>query len=168
MLILGRAVLVAAIVSIGWPALAGPSIDSAAHLAMIEGLPDERAALQAQHRPALDGGNTAEMQEAQAAIIEWLGGAWQDLAAIWPADHFGTTSHAEYLDTFVLSRVAFYRAINTFDGEPIEPSLMSMIVTSRLLKDLDNFVADTATAQLSHHDPVASLDWLSEWQAAAR
>lgn len=147
---------------------ATPSIGSTDHLRMIEGLPAERAALQAQPRAALEGDDTAAMQQAQAAIIEWLGGAWQDLAAIWPDDHFGTPSHADYLDTFLLSRVAFYRAINTFEGESLEPSLMSVIITSRMLKDLDQFVADTATAQLSHHDPVASLEWLSEWQAAAR
>jgi len=145
-----------------------PSIDSAAHLAMIEGLPAERADLQEQHRQALEGDDTAALQQAQAAIIEWLGGAWLDLAAVWPEDHFGTADHAQYLDTFVLSRAAFYRAINRFDDAEPDASLIGVIVTSRLLKDLDQFVADTATAQLSYHDPVASLDWLGEWQAAAR
>jgi hypothetical protein len=143
-------------------------VTSAAHLAFIEGLPAERAAVQAEHAHALEHGVTAEMHEANAAIVGFLGESWLGLAAVWPETHFGTPSHADYLNTFTLSRIGFYRAINSFEDDGMEGSLLGVIIANRLVKDLDNFVADTATAQLSRHDPVLTLAWLSEWQEAAR
>jgi hypothetical protein len=164
-----RFVLALAICVAWTPALAqGPDVDSASHLAFIEGLPAARAAVQAEQAFALEHGVTAEMQAANAAIVDFLDRSWLGLAAVWPEGHFGTPSHADYLDTFKLSRIAFYRAINTFPDDGIEGSLLGIIVASRLVKDLDQFVADTATAQLARHDPVLSLDWLSRWQEAAR
>jgi hypothetical protein len=97
-----------------------------------------------------------------------LGENWLGLAAVWPADHFGTPSHADYLNTFTLSRIAFYRAINTFPDDEPDAALLGTLIGNRLIKDLDQFVADTATAQLARHDPVLSLEWLSQWQEAAR
>ncbi len=138
------------------------------HLAFIEGLPAARAAVQAAQAFALEHGVVAEMHEATAAIVGFLGESWLRLAQVWPADHFGTASHADYLNTFMLSRIVFYRAINTFPDEEPDAALLSTLIGSRLVKDLDQFVADTATAQLARHDPVLSLEWLSQWQEAAR
>lgn len=155
-------------------ALAAPArgeltdVDSPEHLAFIEGLPAARAAVQAEHAFAREHGVTAEMHEANAAIVGFLGETWLTLAAVWPEGHFGTPSHADYLNTFTLSRIAFYRAINTFTDDGMEGSLLGIIIGNRLIKDLDQFVADTATAQLARHDPVLSLDWLAQWQEAAR
>lgn len=142
--------------------------DSPEHLAFIEGLPAARAAVQAEQADALAQGVTAEMHEANAALVGFLGESWLRLAAVWPQDHFGTPSHADYLDTFTLSRISFYRAVNTFEDDGMEGSMLGVIIGARLVKDLDQFVADTATAQLSRHDPVLSLEWLAEWQEAAR
>jgi hypothetical protein len=144
------------------------NVDSAEHLAFIEGLPVARAVVQAEQADALAQGVTAEMHEANAALVGFLGESWLRLAAVWPADHFGTPSHAEYLDTFTVSRIGFYRAINTFEDDGMEGTLLGVIIGTRLVKDLDQFVADTATAQLSRHDPMLSLDWLAQWQEAAR
>lgn len=162
--------------ALGSPAAAEPSsVDSPEHLAFIEGLPAARAAIQAEQQHRLDHGVTAEMHEAYAAIVDFLGDAWLRLASVWPEDHFGAASHAEYLDTFTLSRIAFYRAVNTFpdtapdtaDEAAVDGALLGIIIANRLVKDLDNFVADTATAQLSRHDPVLPLQWLQEWLEAA-
>lgn len=143
-------------------------VQSPEHLAFIEGLPAARAAVQEEHAFAREHGVTAEMHEANAAIVEFLGDSWLTLAAVWPEGHFGTPTHADYLNTFTLSRIAFYRAVNTFPGDETEGTLLGIIIGNRLIKDLDNFVADTATAQLSRQDPVLSLDWLAQWQEAAR
>ena len=143
-------------------------VTSAAHLAFIEGLPAARAAVQAEQAHALEHGVTAEMHEANAAIVGFLGESWLGLAAVWPNDHFGTASHADYLNTFTLARIQFYRAINTFEDDGMEGTLLGVVIGNRLVKDLDNFVADTATAQLSRHDPLLSLEWLSQWQEATR
>jgi hypothetical protein len=151
------------------PALADTvDVLSPEHMAFIESLPAARAAVQVEHAQALEHGVVAEMHEANAAIVQFLGDSWLELAAVWPDEHFGTPSHADYLNTFTLSRIAFYRAINTFPGEPLEAPVLSMLIGNRLVKDLDQFVADTATAQLAQHDPVLSLEWLAEWQEAAR
>ncbi len=143
-------------------------VGSADHLAFIEDLPAARSAVQEAHAHAREHGVTAEMHEANAAIVGFLGESWLGLAAVWPEDHFGTPTHADYLNTFTLSRIGFYRAINTFPGDDTEGTLLGIIIGNRLIKDLDQFVADTATAQLSRHDPTLSLDWLSRWQEAAR
>ena len=143
-------------------------VQSAAHLAFIEGLPAARAAVQVEQAHALEHGVTAEMHEANAAIVGFLGESWLGLAAVWPNDHFGTASHADYLNTFTLARIQFYRAINTFEDDGMEGTLLGVVIGNRLVKDLDNFVADTATAQLSRHDPILSMEWLSQWQEAAR
>jgi hypothetical protein len=151
------------------PALADTvDVLSPEHMAFIESLPAARAAVQVEHAQALEHGVVAEMHEANAAIVQFLGDSWLELAAVWPDEHFGTPSHADYLNTFTLSRIVFYRAINTFPGEPLEAPVLSMLIGNRLVKDLDQFVADTATAQLAQYDPVLSLEWLSEWQEAAR
>ena len=139
-----------------------------AHLAFIETLPAARAAVQAEHAHDLEHGLVAEMHEANAAIVTFLGDTWLALAAVWPEGHFGTPSHADYLDTFTLSRIGFYRAINTFPEQELEGPVLSLLIGNRLVKDLDQFVADAATAQLAQHDPVLSLDWLAQWQEAAR
>lgn len=143
-------------------------VGSAEHLAFIEGLPAARAAVQAEHAETLEQGVVAEVHEANAAIAQFLADSWLGLAAVWPAEHFGTPSHADYLNTFTLSRIGFYRAINTYPGDEMEGPVLSVLIGNRLVKDLDNFVADTATAQLSQQDPVLSLEWLSQWQEAAR
>ena len=145
-----------------------PAVDSAEHLTLIEGLPAARAAVQAEHAHDLEHGLVAEVHEANAAIVQFLADSWLALAAVWPEEHFGTPSHADYLNTFTLSRIAFYRAINTFPGDEIEAAELSLLIGRRLVKDFDQFVADTATAQLAQHDPVLSLDWLAQWQEAAR
>jgi hypothetical protein len=169
MLDLCRFTLLACLLIVPGPLLAEPvDVQSAEHLAFIEGLPAERAAVQAEHAHALEHGVTAEMHEANAAIVGFLGESWLGLAAVWPETHFGTPSHADYLNTFTLSRIGFYRAINSFEDDGMEGSLLGVIIANRLVKDLDNFVADTATAQLSRHDPVLSLEWLSRWQEATR
>ena len=162
-------VLVLVLLGPGTPALAErPAVTSVEHLAFIEGLPAERAAVQARHAHSLEHGVTAEMHEANAAIVNFLGESWLSLAAVWPETHFGTPSHADYLNTFTLSRIGFYRAINSFPDDGMEGTLLGVIIANRLVKDLDQFVADTATAQLSHQDPVLSLEWLSQWQQATR
>lgn len=143
-------------------------VTSEAHSAFIEGLPEARAAVQAEQAHDLEHGVVAEGHQANAAIVQFLGDSWLALAAVWPADHFGAASHADYLDTFTLSRIAFYRAINTFPGEDADPVLLGRLIGNRLVEDLDQFVADTATAQLARHDPVLSLEWLSRWQEATR
>ena len=164
-----RFLLALALLAPGGPAAADlVDVQSAAHLAFIEGLPAERAAVQAAHVHALEHGVTAEMHAANAAIVGFLGESWLDLAAVWPETHFGTPSHADYLNTFTLSRIGFYRAINSFEDDGMEGTLLGVIIGNRLVKDLDNFVADTATAQLSRHDPLLSLEWLSQWQDAVR
>ena len=161
--------LVLALLGASAPALAErPAVTSPEHLAFIESLPAERAAVQAEHAHDLEHGVTAAMHEANAAIVGFLGQSWLELAAVWPEDHFGTPSHADYLNTFTLSRIAFYRSINTFADDGMEGSLLGVIIGNKLVKDLDQFVADTAVAQLARHDPVLSLDWLSRWQDAAR
>ena len=169
MLDLCRFTLLACLLIVPRPLLAEPAdVTSAAHLAFIESLPEARAAVQAEHAHDLEHGLVAEVHDANAAIVAFLGDAWLELAAVWPEGHFGTPSHADYLNTFTLSRISFYRAINTFPGEPLEAPVLSLLIGNRLVKDLDQFVADTATAQLALHDPVLSLDWLSQWQEAAR
>ena len=169
MLDLCRFTLLACLLIVPRPLLAEPAdVTSAAHLAFIESLPEARAAVQAEHAHDLEHGLVAEVHEANAAIVAFLGDAWLELAAVWPEGHFGTPTHADYLNTFTLSRISFYRAINTFPGEELEGPVLSLLIGNRLVKDLDQFVADTATAQLAQHDPVLSLDWLSQWQEAAR
>ncbi len=166
---LPRRLLAVALIALGGAAAADAAdVDGPEHLAFIEGLPAARAAVQAEHAFAREHGVTAEMHEANAAIVGFLGEAWLALAAVWPSGHFGTPTHADYLNTFTLSRIAFYRAINTFPDDGMEGSLLGIIIGNRLVKDLDQFVADTATAQLARHDPVLSLDWLAQWQEAAR
>lgn len=167
--ILSRFLLVLALLAPGAAVSAElVAVQSPEHLAFIEGLPAARAAVQAEHAQALDHGVTAEMHEANAAIVGFLGESWLALAAVWPEGHFGTPSHADYLNTFTLSRIGFYRAINSFPDDETEGTLLGVIIGNRLVKDLDNFVADTATAQLSRHDPMLSLEWLSQWQTATR
>lgn len=157
-----------ALVALGCTVADTAELDSPEHLAFIEGLPAARAVVQAEQAEALADGVTAEMHEANAAIVAFLNASWLRLATVWPEEHFGTPTHTDYLDTFTLSRIGFYRAINTFEDDGMEGTLLGVIIGNRLVKDLDQFVADTATAQLSRHDPVLSLEWLRQWQEAAR
>jgi hypothetical protein len=169
MLGLCRCLLLACLLLVPAPLLAERvDVGSAEHLALIEGLPEARAAVQAEQAHDLEHGLVAEVHEANAAIVQFLADSWLALAAVWPEDHFGTPTHADYLDTFTLARISFFRAINTFPAEAMEGPVLSVLIGNRLVKDLDQFVADTATAQLAQHDPVLSLEWLSRWQAAAR
>ena len=135
-------------------------------LHFINQLVELKSSVYASAREQWDSGITSEMRGGNSEVMSFYEDTWLQLAANFPIEHFGNTTHAEYLDKYISERYeAHYQAANQNgygDG-----SMAFVIVTADVMKDLDSQIVELISIVSSSTDAFDYVKWLQRWVSVA-
>ncbi|GAB7227511.1 hypothetical protein VrSk94_11930 [Vibrio rotiferianus] len=135
-------------------------------LHFINQLIELKSSVYASARKQWDTGITSEMRGGNSEVMSFYEDTWLQLAANFPIEHFGNTTHVEYLDKYVSERYeAHYQAANQ-NGYG-EGSMAFVIVTADVMKDLDSQIVELVSIVSSSTDSFDYGKWVQRWASVA-
>jgi hypothetical protein len=144
------------------------SAPSAAEIeAYIESLPGTLAEACELVRRDWNEGPTVDMVRAAYNLTEVLRDVWLRLAPAFPEGHFQDLSPEEYLRNYLQQRYGWHRAMAEPHGYGTGGTIVGILVSRGVLRDLERAVIDTRNALKGLGEQVADRDaWTLRWKRA--
>jgi hypothetical protein len=112
-------------------------------------------------------GPTVDMVRAAYYITEVLTDVWLRLATAFPEGHFQNVSPEEYLHNYLQQRYGWHRAMAEPHGYGTGGTIVGILVSRGVLRDLERSVIDTRNALKGLAEQVSERDaWMLRWRSA--
>jgi len=135
------------------------------HYRFVKYLPKLKAVVLESAREGWDTGVTADMREASYDVIDFLEYAWLRLARFYPKNHWGGQDAETYIGKYIRDRFAFHWSKYEPDGPGTGGTIVGVLVSGDVIKDMERLIEDTVSALFMHQDDFDFIIWKQEWNA---
>jgi hypothetical protein len=112
-------------------------------------------------------GPTVDIVRAAYTITEVLTDIWLRLSTAFPDGHFQDLSPEEYLHNYLQQRYGWHRAMAEPHGYGTGGTVVGILVSRGVLRDLEGVVIDTRNALKGMAERVSERDaWMLRWKSA--
>jgi hypothetical protein len=109
------------------------------------------------------------MQQASYNLIECLRTVWLHLSEGFPDRHFRNKPADEYIDCYIQSRFAWYRALSEPDGSGTGGTIVNQLAAGSVIRDLQTVIEQTVYALRGFDYPADCREaWLRRWRESVK
>jgi hypothetical protein len=137
--------------------------DYPSHYRFVNYLPKLKAVVLESARDGWDTGVTADMREASYDVIDFLEYAWLRLARFYPKNHWGGQDAETYIANYIRDRFAFHWSKYEPDGPGTGGTIVGVLVSGDVIKDMERLIEETVSALFMHQDNFDFMIWKQEW-----